>query len=38
MQQINENLVVINAGEPWEEAMNDYLKIYLGGSVDLGEK
>ena len=38
MQQINENLVVITAGEPWEEAMNDYLKIYLGGSIDLGEK
>jgi hypothetical protein len=38
MQQINENLVVIFAGDPWEEAMNDYLKIYLGGSVDLGEK
>lgn len=38
MQQINENLVVVNAGEPWEEAMNDYLKIYLGGSIDLGEK
>lgn len=37
MQQINENLVVISAGEPWEEAMNDYLKIYLGGSVDMGE-
>lgn len=38
MQQINENLLVINAGDPWEEAMNDYLKIYLGGSIDLGEK
>lgn len=38
MQQINENLVVVSPGDVWEEAMNDYLKIYLGGSVDLGEK
>ena len=35
MQQINENLVVLQPGDPIEEAYGDMIKIYLSGTLDL---
>lgn len=35
MQQISENLLVINAGEPLPEGIDGALKIYLAGSCDI---
>lgn len=37
MQEINKNLIVIGIEDKWDDSMNDYLKIYLCGSIDLGE-
>ena len=37
MQEINKNLIVIGIEDKWDDSMNDYLKIYLSGSIDLGE-
>lgn len=36
MQQISENLLVVNAGEPLPEGIEGALKIYLAGSCDIG--
>ena len=38
MQQINENLLVLSPGDPYDESYENYLKIYLSGSLDLGGK
>ncbi len=35
MQQINENLFVIQPGDPIEEQFSDMIKIYLAGTQDL---
>jgi hypothetical protein len=35
MQQINENLVVLQPGDPFEEIFGDMIKIYLSGTLDL---
>lgn len=35
MQQINQNLVVLNVGDPWDDLYSGYLKIFLSGSTDL---
>ena len=36
MQQINENLLVLQPGDPYQEVYENFLKIYLSGSLDLG--
>lgn len=38
MQQINGNVVMISPGDAYDERFEDYLKIYLSGSLDLGGK
>lgn len=38
MQQINENLLVLSPGDQYQETYEDYLKIYLSGSLDLSGK
>lgn len=35
MQQINNNLIVLNPGDQWDDIYAGYLKIYLSGSSDL---
>lgn len=37
MQQINENLVILQPGDPIEEIYRDMIKIYLTGTLDLNE-
>ena len=36
MQQINENLLVLSPGDPYDVSYDNFLKIYLSGSLDLG--
>ena len=38
MQQINENLLVLSPGDQYQEAYENYLKIYLSGSLDFSGK
>ncbi len=35
MQQINENLLVLNVGDPFDDSYAGFLKIFLSGSTDL---
>ena len=35
MQQISENVIVLQPGDPIEEMYNDMIKIYLSGTLDL---
>lgn len=37
MQQLNENIIVLNPGDPLEEIYENYIKIYLSGTLDLNE-
>ena len=37
MQQINENLIVLQPGDPIEESFGDMIKIYLSGTLDLNQ-
>lgn len=38
MQQVNGNLIVMNPGDMIDDTYNDYLKIYLAGSLDFGPR
>lgn len=35
MQQPNQNLIVLNVGDPWDDTYSGCLKIFLSGSCDL---
>jgi hypothetical protein len=35
MNQINNNIMVLSPGDPFNETYNDFLKIYLSGSLDI---
>lgn len=35
MNQINENLTVLQVGDPYNDSFENYLKIYLSGSLDI---
>ena len=37
MQQINENLFMLQPGDPIEESFGDMIKIYLSGTLDLNQ-
>ena len=38
MIQVNQNLIVLQPGDQYQESYENYLKIYLSGSLDLGSE
>ena len=38
MQQINEHLLVLSPGDPYDPSYENYLRIYLSGSLDFSGK
>ena len=38
MNQINENILVLSPGDQYDETYENYLKIYLSGSLDISGK